>query len=427
MGGQGRRALSCVLAAPLLCALIGASPAGADTISAGDVQVGESGSATFTLTRDAGFLDPATTVSYHTVDGSAGSPSDYTATSGTVSFDGVFFGTTQRGYVNVAIRPDALNENSETFRLVVAGPGVADGDATATIVDDDPVPALSVADSPAVTEGAAGAKASFVVRLSAPSGRDVSVRYATANASATAGQDYTAASGTLVLPAGSMQAPIGVGVLDDAADEPAESFELHLFAALGATIAKDSAAATIVDDDQPPAPAPPAADPKPPATTSGGVQQPASPATRLPATGAAGPSGATGSTTGSSTRTSLGLSEPRLKRPWTVLLTVSCPQSAGRCGGRITLLSIANRRSRLAALRKERRLGRLTFSLQGGHAQTLALALGRGDRSLLARTGRMRVRAYAVTQDAAGRAGVRSVSGTLIARTAHSSPSRKPS
>jgi hypothetical protein len=105
-------------------------------------------------------------------------------------------------------------------------------------------------------------------------------------------------------------------------------------------------------------------------------------------------------------------------------MTLSCPVSAGRCSGRITLFTIPNARSKIKALRRERRLGRVEFSLPGGRSQTLALSLGRTDRALLQRTGRMRVRAYAITQDSAGRTGVRSVSGTLIARTAHSSPSR---
>ena len=106
-----------------------------------------------------------------------------------------------------------------------------------------------------------------------------------------------------------------------------------------------------------------------------------------------------------------------------MLVTISCPQAAGRCSGRVTLFSVANRRSRVKALRKERKLGRAAFSVAGGRAQTLSLALGRTDLALLRRTGRMKVRAYATTQDSAGRTGVRTVSGTLIARTAHSSPS----
>ncbi len=408
----------CVLGAMLLGALACASPANANSITAGDVQVGESGSATFTLTRVAGLLSGSTSVAFQTADGSARSPSDYTAASGSRTFGAALFGATQTQQVPIAIRADALDEPDETLRLALAGPEVVDGEAVATIADDDPAPSLSVADGAAVAEGAAGAKASFAVRLSAPSGRSVSVAYATANAGATAGQDYTARSGTLVLPAGATQATVDVPVLDDGADEPAESFELRLSSPSFASIADGVATATIVDDDEPPPAPAPDATPKPAAPGTG--PQPSSPPTQLPSTGAPGPTSGSSTTT----RTSLGLSSPRLRRPSTVLVTLSCPQSAGRCSGRITIFSIPSARSRIKALRKERKLGRMTYALQGGHAKTLALALGRTDRALLQRTGRMRVRAYALTEDASGRTGVRIVSGTLIARTAHSSPTR---
>jgi hypothetical protein len=406
-----------VLSALLFGALVWAPPAAANTISVDDVQVtettGATVNATFSLTRSAGLLSGPATVSYQTVDGTATSPADYVATNGTRTFGATLLPATQTQQVTVPIQGDALSEDSETFRLAISGNEVVNGSGTATILDDDPVPTLSVADSAPVSEGAGGAHASFVVRLSAASGRDVSVGYATANASAAAGSDYAARAGTLVLGAGSTQAGVDVGILDDGVGEPTETFELRLASAAGATIGDGVATATILDDDQPGS--------GPPAGPIGPGGQPQTrPTIPLPVIGSTGP------TTGSgSTHPSLGVSSPRLKRPSTALVTISCPQLAGRCSGRITLFSIPNKRSKIKALRKERKLGRLTFALQGGRSQTLALKLGRTDRRLLQRTGRMRVRAYALTQDSAGRTGVRSVSGTLIARTAHSSPSRR--
>lgn len=404
-----------MLGALLVCALVAAAPASA-SVSVGDVSVGESGSATFTVTRNAGLLAGSTAVAFRTDDGTAGA-SDYAGRSGTLTFPAAPLGGTVSQQVSVGITPDAIDEPSETFRLVIAGAEVSGGAAagTATIVDDDPMPSLSVLDSPPVREGADGAQATFIVALSAPSGRAVSVAYATADATATAGHDYTARSGTLVLAPGRTQAPIDVAVLDDAADEPAETFELRLAAPALATAGDLVASATISDDDEPPAP-PPAASPAP--ATTGSVQPPGSGA--QPSTG----SSTTGPASGSSASSmALGVSSPRLKRPSTVLVTISCPQTAGRCKGRVTLFSVANLRSRVKALRKERKLGRLDFDVVGGRARTLAMTLGRTDLALLRRTGRMKVRAYALTQDGAGRTGVRTVSGTLIARTAHSSPS----
>jgi hypothetical protein len=116
----------------------------------------------------------------------------------------------------------------------------------------------------------------------------------------------------------------------------------------------------------------------------------------------------------------LGVSSPRLRRPGTILVTVSCPRQASRCNGQVTVFSRANRRSRIKALRKERRLGRRTFKLAAGRTTTLKIALSKTNRVLLLRTGRLSVRAFALTQDAAGATGVRRVTGTLIARTTHS-------
>ncbi|MBW3653639.1 MAG: hypothetical protein KY433_08610, partial [Actinobacteria bacterium] len=111
---------------------------------------------------------------------------------------------------------------------------------------------------------------------------------------------------------------------------------------------------------------------------------------------------------------------PRLRQPATVLVTLACPRQSGRCRGRMTIFSRPSRRSRIRALRTERRLGRRNFNLSGASTHTLRIALSRRDRVLLRRAGRISVRAYVVMTDSAGRTGVRRVNGTLVARTSHS-------
>ncbi len=393
-----------MLCALLFCVLAWPAGAAANAISVADVRVTESAgavSATFTVTRVANPLSGATSIVFQTADGTATAAGDYVAAGGTLTFGALLFGGTQTQQVAVALQPDALDEPEETFRLAIAGDEVADGEATGVIVDDDPPPAVSAADAAAVAEGAAGAHASFALRLSVPSGNAVSVGYATADDTATAGQDYTARSGTIVLPAGSREVAIDVALLDDGRDEPAERFTLRLSAPQAATLGDAEAAATILDDDEP------ASGP-----AAGGLSQPLA----IPLS-ALGPSVVPGKAT-------IGVSNPRLRRPSTVVVAVSCPGSAGSCSGSVTVTSIPNPRSKIAALRKQRRLGRVTFAVLGGKAQTLTLPLRRADLKLLRRTGRMRVRAVALTRDSLGRSGTRRVSGTLIARTAHSSPSR---
>ena len=66
----------------------------------------------------------------------------------------------------------------------------------ACTVDDDPLPTVSVGDV-SVPEGDAGVtNATFTVSLSAPSGKAISVDYATADGTATAPGDYAGVSGT---------------------------------------------------------------------------------------------------------------------------------------------------------------------------------------------------------------------------------------
>ena len=97
--------------------------------------------------------------------------------------------------------------------------------------------AFSVADA-SVTE-AAGALLAFTVLLDrAVQAADgtVSVDYATRDVTATAGADYTAASGTLTFAVGDQQKTVNVTVLEDAHDDGGETLELVLSNAVGASI-----------------------------------------------------------------------------------------------------------------------------------------------------------------------------------------------
>ena len=111
-------------------------------------------------------------------------------------------------------------------------------------------PGLAVAD--AEVEEGPNASLAFAVTLSrAPSGT-VTVDYATSDGTATAGSDYTAASGTLTFAAGETEKTVSVAVLDDAHDEGSETLGLTLSNASGAHIADGSATGTINNTDHMP-------------------------------------------------------------------------------------------------------------------------------------------------------------------------------
>ena len=84
-------------------------------------------------------LDRAVTVAYASADGTAQAGSDYTRTSGKLSFAA---GETERT-VRVAVLDDAHDEGEETLVLRLtkaAGARIADGEATGTIENADPLP-----------------------------------------------------------------------------------------------------------------------------------------------------------------------------------------------------------------------------------------------------------------------------------------------
>ena len=114
--------------------------------------------------------------------------------------------------------------------------------------DDDP-PGLSIDDAPAVREGESAA---FVVRLSASSGKLVTVAYETMDGTAVAGADYTSTSGTLRFDAGETRQTLAVPTLEDATAEETEGFTVQLSEPSGATVADGTATGTITDDDDPP-------------------------------------------------------------------------------------------------------------------------------------------------------------------------------
>ena len=112
-------------------------------------------------------------------------------------------------------------------------------------------PALNVADARAV-EGE-DATLDFVVTLSRAASGTVSVDYATADGSATAGEDYTATSGTLTFAAGETTKTVSVPLLDDVVNDGGETFTLTLSNPSGAWIEDGEATGTIENDDAMPA------------------------------------------------------------------------------------------------------------------------------------------------------------------------------
>ena len=91
----------------------------------------------------------------------------------------------------------------------------------------------------------------FAVTLSRAASGPVTVDYATADGTAAAGADYTAASGTLTFAPGETEKTVSVALLDDAIDEGKETFKLELSNPRGAYLRgiHREAEGTIRNDD----------------------------------------------------------------------------------------------------------------------------------------------------------------------------------
>jgi subtilisin family serine protease/subtilisin-like proprotein convertase family protein len=214
-----------------------------------------------TLTEaESGFAEMSFTVSlsaavdfevhanYATTGGTASAGSDFINTSGILVFAP---GQTSQT-VTVLALSDLRDELDETLFLNLTNPIgalLADNQGVATIVDDDPLPSLSIGDV-SVSEGNAGTKTlSFTVRLSTASGRTVTVQYATADDTAIAGSDYTARNGTLTLLSGFGSQTVTITINGDTSPEIHETLRVTLSNPTNATLADTDAVGTILDDD----------------------------------------------------------------------------------------------------------------------------------------------------------------------------------
>jgi hypothetical protein len=126
-----------------------------------------------------------------------------------------------------------------------------DQDGARFLYQPEGLPSLSITDA-TVTESNVAVDVVFTVSLSAPSAQTVTVAFATADGTALAGSDYSAASGTLTFPPNVTSQPLFVQVTGDLLDEPTETFFVNLSSPVNATIADGQGLGTILDDDPPP-------------------------------------------------------------------------------------------------------------------------------------------------------------------------------
>jgi hypothetical protein len=167
------------------------------------------------------------TVSFTTNNGSAVNGPDYQGAAGTLTF--APGQTSQTIYVNVGADP--YWDPQEIFTLNLYNPtGATLGKAVGNGVINSSLPTPTVTVSNVtVTNGASGAQAQFLVRLSEPISDPQTFGYGTADVTAKAGSDYAAASGYVNFAPGQTSQVVNVNVIGDPYYDGPEIFDLNLY------------------------------------------------------------------------------------------------------------------------------------------------------------------------------------------------------
>lgn len=211
--------------------------------------------------------DDTVSVRYKTANNTATAGSDYTAVNKILKFTP---GQSSRT-VTIDITGDTTFEANERFRVILLNPVnviIGSNDtATVTITNDDEacngiddngdgmidetcIPTVSIANK-SIDEGNSDTTAmTFSITLNHPYKDTVSVRYKTANKTATAGSDYVAVNKLLKLSPGQVRKNATVSVLGDVAVEPNEQFNVILISPVNTVLSSnDTAIGTIRNDD----------------------------------------------------------------------------------------------------------------------------------------------------------------------------------
>ena len=231
-----------VEAAPVLPAL---------SIADASVDEGDSGSTTldFTVTLDRAATETVT-VDWATSDGTATAGTDYTAGTGTLTFNSGDSSKT----VSVTVAGDNVDEPNETFTVTLSGESgatIEDGAATGTITDDDATPTVTLVLTPdSITED--GGVSTVTATLDHPSSESTTVTVTAAPVSPAVAGDYTLSGSRLTIAAGATTSTgtVTITAVDNAVDAPHKTVTVSATATntQGVTAPQD-VTLTVTDDE----------------------------------------------------------------------------------------------------------------------------------------------------------------------------------
>jgi hypothetical protein len=224
------------------------------TVSAADGAAAEAGrdSGMIRFIRSGGDLTTPLTVNY-TVGGTATAGGDYERLSGAVTFAA---GATTADLMILPIDDISVERPESVTVTLSAGTDYAPGSTLqgeVTISSDDVavVPTVGIASAAVMEDNGGRRLIAFTLSLSTATTETVTVRWSTANGTATAGRDYLAISGVATFRPGQRTATANVWVLGDRVKEGNETFFVKLSSPSKATLSPTARTATgmIFNDD----------------------------------------------------------------------------------------------------------------------------------------------------------------------------------
>jgi hypothetical protein len=236
-------------------------PTSPPSLSVDDVTIAEGAPIAPVVIRKHGVLNASpSTFTIYTINGTATAPGDYTQVQTQITMGAAETSTT----VNIALADDIAPEAQEFFSVQltpVTNAKLYDGTATVTITDSDvepppvvippPIPPV-VSTDPIVCAEAVG-NCHVGLWRTGNIAEASTLTWSTTPGTATAGSDYTAATGTVTFPAGVQAGSFQVPITNDTADEPDETLSINLTPVTNITLGAVGNL-TIVDDDLPPPP-----------------------------------------------------------------------------------------------------------------------------------------------------------------------------
>jgi hypothetical protein len=219
----------------------------------GDAVSGTSSNATATVQLPCASTSTVT-VHYATSDGTAKAGTDYSSTSGTLTF--APGDTVKTVSIPITNDPKAENDITLTVNLSAAsGAPIVTNSAVVTIgYDRTFVPPQASVGATSVTQPLTGtATVNVPVSLSAAVTKGVTVSYATKDGTAKNGVDYTPKTGSVTIPAGKTTANVPVTVLAAPTPHAERTFTVTLSNPVNATLGVGVATVTV-KSQSPPAP-----------------------------------------------------------------------------------------------------------------------------------------------------------------------------